>query len=118
MAAPQLVVIVAGGSPIERRMRIMRVGHAAFLVACLAGASQPAWAECLPISEFAKRLAAKYHEAPVARAIQGGLPIIVFASEGGQTYTIVAILQGKTACTVAAGTDWQAVASPTPDTAS
>ena len=94
----------------------MRVSHAAFLAACLA--AQPAWAECLPLKEFAKRLQAKYHEVPVARAIQAGLPIVVFASEGGQTFTIVAILEsGKTACTLAAGTDWEAITAPTSNAA-
>ena len=82
------------------------------LVAGLAVVSQPVWAECLPLEQFAKQLAAKYHEAPVARAIQEGIPIVVFASEKGRTYTIVAILQsGRTACTLGAGTDWQAMAS-------
>ena len=91
----------------------MRVTHALLLAAGLAVVSQPVWAECLPLTEYTKQLAAKYHEAPVARAIQGGMPIVVFASATGQTYTIVAIVQsGRTACTLAAGNDWQAVESP------
>ena len=91
----------------------MRVKQAMLLAAGLAVVSQPVWAECLPLNEFTKQLAAKYHEAPVARAIQGGMPIVVFASATGQTYTIVAIVQsGRTACTLAAGTDWQAVDGP------
>ena len=91
----------------------MRVKQAMLLAAGLAVVSQPVWAECLPLTEYTKQLAAKYHEAPVAHAIQGGMPIVIFASEAGQTYTIVAIVHsGRTACTLAAGTDWQAVESP------
>ena len=95
----------------------MRIGNVLLLASVLAVASQPVWAECLPLEPFARQLAARYHEAPVARAIQEGMPIIVFASENGRTYTIVAIVQsGRTACTLAAGTDWQPVASATSDT--
>ncbi len=93
----------------------MRPGHVAFLAACLTAASQPGWAECLPLHEFARQLAAKYHEAPVARAIQGGMPIVIFASANGQTFTVVGITEsGRTACTLAAGTGWQAVDRPIP----
>lgn len=97
----------------------MRVKLAMLLAAGLAVVSQPVWAECLPLTDYTKQLAAKYHEAPVARAIQGGMPIVVFASADGKTYTIVAIVKsGRTACTLAAGTDWQAVDAPaTADTA-
>jgi len=38
----------------------MRVTHALLLAAGLAVVSQPVWAECLPLSEFTKQLAAKY----------------------------------------------------------
>ena len=45
------------------------------------------------------------------------MPIIVFASASGKTYTIVAIVQsGRTACTLAAGTDWQSMATAASDT--
>lgn len=97
----------------------MHVKQAMLLAAGLAVVSQPAWAECLPLGEFTKQLAAKYHESPVVRAIQGGMPIVVFASTTGRTYTIVAIVQsGRTACTLAAGTDWQTVATAPPADAS
>lgn len=81
---------------------------AAFLATILALGSASARADCLPLAEFARQLAAKYQEAPIARAIQGRIPIIVFASPNGATYTIVAVVQsGRTACMIAAGTSWQ-----------
>lgn len=73
------------------------------------GGCIPAWAECLPLAKFALQLAGKFQEAPIARAIQGGVPIVIFASPAG-TYTVVAIVEsGRTACTLAVGTDWQAM---------
>lgn len=87
----------------------MRLGHALLLAACLMAASAPARADCFPLAEYTRLLAAHYQEQPIARAIQGGVPIIVFASTAG-TYTVVAIVQsGRTGCAIAAGTDWQAM---------
>src|SRR5689334_10348474 len=90
--------LTIGASPMRQSMRrattsargpkAMRVGYAALVVACLMLGSAPARAECLLLAEFARQLGAKYHEQPIARAIQGGMPIIVFASPTGATYTI------------------------------
>lgn len=90
----------------------MRLPHTLLLVFSMMLGSFPAQADCLPVADFARQLAAKYHEVPAARAIQDGVPIVIFASPAG-TFTVVMIVQsGKTACTLSSGRGWQVAAAP------
>jgi hypothetical protein len=93
----------------------MRLGTIALLTGALLIGSHPARAQaapaCAPYRTVAENLDRDYHEHPVVRAIGGGgqALMIVFASQGGATWTAVSVRpKDRLACIVAAGTDWQA----------
>lgn len=60
----------------------------------------------MPINDYARFLARTYHEIPVVHATQEGMPIVIFASPDGETYTIVVIIKDNVACAIGGGTDW------------
>ena len=97
----------------------MRVGHVIFLAATLMVVSAPAVATeavCAPLAALTKALAeGRYHEAPIARAsAESDVMLIVFASAGGETWTMVGVRAGRPeiGCMLGAGTDWQAGKPP------
>jgi hypothetical protein len=85
-----------------------------FLAAALMLGSPPSWALfCGPYATIGKTLAeGKYHEHPIAKALaaEGKVAVVLFASEQGETWTIVSITSDQIACVGASATDWQAVA--------
>ncbi len=79
------------------------------LLCCLTGAAH---AECMPISKFAKMLLQNYREEPVVHAMQENMPLIIFVSPGGATYTMVIIIKPGVACALSAGRNWVSAKTP------
>lgn len=93
--------------------------------ALAADGALPASPDCLPLKQMLAGLAAKYHEMPVSTGtLASGQGLVVLtASEGGETYTLLLIaLPAKegddaTACLIADGTGWATVRPATPQAA-
>lgn len=82
------------------------------------GGCIPARAEvaCVPLAALTISLAEKWHEAPVAHAIDdSGVMLIVFAAPGGATWTLVGVQPSSPAkgCVIGSGADWRT--APLPD---
>jgi hypothetical protein len=90
----------------------MRIALAAALVALSlpAAAQESAGLQCHDAQAIAKALDEKYHEAPVGLGLESaGNLVQVYASEDGETWTIVATMPTGVSCIVAAGTRWEAL---------
>lgn len=94
------------------RARIVLALLVAFFVLCIAvslalAQEQPQQLPCGPLKEARASLLEKFHETEVG----GGLvneraAILVFASPGGKTWTVLAVSPDGTSCLLSAGTDW------------
>lgn len=80
------------------------------LLALVAAQMSPAHAQqmpCKPIAEMKALLIERYHEREVGAGMAGQTQIFVlYASEGGKTWTMLAIGTTGLACAVATGSHW------------
>ena len=79
---------------------------AAFCFASAAFAQQQH--PCGPQDDVAKVLASQYDEHPVEAGAANGALVVLFASNGGATWSLVAMLPNGMACLEASGEGWQA----------
>lgn len=78
----------------------------------LALAATPARAQqppiCMPIDVLAETLKREYRETPTHNGVSERAEIVLFASDNGETWTLVAVGRDGTACVGAMGTRWRA----------
>jgi hypothetical protein len=91
----------------------------ALICATLALLSTPALAQeegppCAPYEVVAMHHAEKFGETRIAQAVMGDHLMVVFATPGGETWSIVLVDHQGVGCLRAIGTDWQARSDPAP----
>ncbi|MHA1563688.1 MAG: hypothetical protein ACTSX7_00125 [Alphaproteobacteria bacterium] len=89
-----------------------------FVFALLLVISSQAMAQtrvCTDRSTLLERFEARFHEAPVARALMhsGGV-LEVLSTADGATWSVMVTLPNGTSCIVAAGRYWQVIHPPMP----
>jgi hypothetical protein len=72
--------------------------------------AQQAQMTCVKRVDLVQRLAAQFHEQPVAAGLtENGWLLEVYASRQGETWTVAMTLPNGTTCLVASGQEWQAL---------
>jgi len=70
--------------------------------------------QCGPYADLKKWLAEKYHEEPSGSGVtaQGKAALMIFASPGGESWTVAVLGQDGNACILADGQDFEPVILP------